>query len=72
MNHFPFMTPKNDTLNQLFYERGQSIYIGPGRVESGFIYTPVDEGTKAFNLDVVGETRGQDLCVLYQRAGTAR
>ena len=55
VNHFPFMTAKNDTLNRLFYERSQNIYIGPGSVESGFIFTPVDEGTKAFNVDVAGE-----------------
>ncbi len=36
-----------------FFERGMGLVIEPGETKSGFVYTPVDEGTKSFNVDVV-------------------
>jgi hypothetical protein len=36
-----------------FFDRGMGLVIGPGETESGFVFTPVDEGTKSFNVDVV-------------------
>jgi hypothetical protein len=55
VNHFSFVTRTNDKMNRHFYDRGQGIYIGPGSVNSGFVYTPVDQGSKEFNVDIVGE-----------------
>jgi hypothetical protein len=32
-------------------------YIAPGNTISGFVYTNLDEGTKAFNVDIAGEDK---------------
>jgi hypothetical protein len=42
-------------MNRYFYEYGMESYIPPGETQSGFVYTIPDEGTKTFNVDVVGE-----------------
>ncbi|MBW1998670.1 MAG: LssY C-terminal domain-containing protein [Deltaproteobacteria bacterium] len=55
VNHFGFKTPANDEMNRYFLDRGHGIRIAPGSVRSGFVYTPVDEGTKEFNVDLIGE-----------------
>ncbi len=31
------------------------LYIAPGSVISGFVFTNVDEGTKTFNVDILTE-----------------
>lgn len=55
VNHFTYLTPANDRMNQHFFKQRQGIYIRPGSVRSGFVYTPVDQGSKEFNVDIVGE-----------------
>jgi hypothetical protein len=55
VSHFAYVTPANDEMNRHFFRRRQRIRVDPGTVRSGFVYTPVDEGTKAFNVDLVGE-----------------
>ena len=55
VNHFTYSTPNNENITRHFLGRGQGIYIAPGTTRSGFVYTPVDEGTKGFNVDIVGE-----------------
>jgi hypothetical protein len=55
VNHFGFKTPANEEMNRFFYEQRKDIRIAPASVRSGFVYTPVDEGTKAFNVDLMGE-----------------
>ena len=55
VNHFTFSTPDNDNMTRDFLGRGQGLYIAPGATRSGFVYTPVDEGTKGFNVDIIGE-----------------
>jgi hypothetical protein len=57
VNHFGYKTPANEEMNRFFYERRQGIRIAPVSVRSGFVYTPVDEGTKAFNVDLMGEDK---------------
>jgi hypothetical protein len=57
VSHFAYVTPANDEMDRLFFRRSQRIIIGPGATRSGFVYTPVDEGTKEFNVEVVGEDR---------------
>lgn len=54
-NHFTYLTPVNDEMNQQFYQKRQVIYIAPGSKKAGFVFTPVDEGTKEFSIDLVGE-----------------
>ena len=55
VNHFAYVTPANDEMSRYFFKRRQGIRIAPGTVRSGFVYTPVDEGTKGFSVDLVGE-----------------
>ncbi|MDH3723305.1 MAG: LssY C-terminal domain-containing protein [Desulfobacteraceae bacterium] len=54
-NHFPYITPYNDLMNQRFYQVKQVIYIAPGRKKAGFVFAPVDEGTKELSVHLVGE-----------------
>ena len=54
-NHFPYITPYNDLITQRFYGLKQVIYIAPGTRSAGFVFTPVDEGTKEFSVNLVGE-----------------
>ncbi len=54
-NHFTYTTPINDVMNRRFYQERQVIYIAPGSKKEGFVFTPVDEGTKEFSVDLVGE-----------------
>ena len=55
VSHFAYRTPANDEMERLFFRRSQGMIIGPGATRSGFVYTPVDEGTKEFNVDLVGK-----------------
>ncbi len=41
-----------------FHDRGMRLSIGPGKTESGFVFTTVDEGTKMFNVDVLEAEEG--------------
>jgi hypothetical protein len=54
-NHFTYATPFNQKMNRQFYQKRQVIYIAPGSTKSGFVFTPVDEGTKALSVDLMGE-----------------
>jgi len=50
-----------DLVNVFYLDQGISaLQILPGQTRSGFIYSKLDEGTKAFNVDIVGpqETSG--------------
>ncbi|MBW2193629.1 MAG: LssY C-terminal domain-containing protein [Deltaproteobacteria bacterium] len=54
-NHFTYLTPFNDEMSRRFYQERHVIYIAPGSKKSGFVFTPVDEGTKEFSVDLMGE-----------------
>jgi hypothetical protein len=54
-NHFTYLTPINEQINQQFYQKRQVIYIAPDSKREGFVFTPVDEGTKEFSVHLVGE-----------------
>ena len=43
-------------LEQQFFQDGVAMEIAPGETRSGFVFTSLDEGTKAFNVDVVGDS----------------
>jgi hypothetical protein len=40
---------------QYFFDSGVDMEIEPGETHSGFIFTNLDEGTKSFNVDIVGD-----------------
>ncbi len=40
---------------QYFFDRGVDMEIAPGETRSGFVFTNLDEGTKAFNVDILGD-----------------
>ena len=43
-------------INQQFFKAGMGSTVPPGEQRSGFIFSQLDEGTKAFNVDVIGES----------------
>jgi hypothetical protein len=55
VNHFNYWTPINNEIDRTFFQRRQGIRIEPASKRAGFVYTPVDEGTKEFNVDIIGE-----------------
>jgi hypothetical protein len=58
VNHFVYSVyakRSNIAMDRYFYKHGKGIYIRPGTVQSGFIFTNLDEGTKEFVVDLVGE-----------------
>ena len=47
---------KLDTeMSRYYFESGMVVTLDPGETRSGFVFTGLDEGTKAFNVDLVGE-----------------
>ncbi len=57
LSHFRFSNSANEEMDRYFFEKGKDMYIPPGSVRSGFVFTNLDEGTKGFAVDVVGEDR---------------
>ena len=45
----------NLAMAQHFFASGMRIHADPGETVSGFMFTRLDEGTKAFNVDIVGD-----------------
>jgi hypothetical protein len=54
VSHFRFSNTANDKMDRYFFEKGKDVYIHPGSVRAGFVFTNLDEGTKAFVVDLVG------------------
>jgi len=50
------VSDKRSLINQQFFKAGMGSTIPPGEQRSGFIFSQLDEGTKAFNVDVVGKS----------------
>ena len=42
------------SINKEFYANGMRLRIAPGETHSGYVFSRVDEGTKSFNVDVLG------------------
>jgi hypothetical protein len=42
-------------IERYFYDHSMKLYVGPGGVRSGFVFTYLDMGTKNFTIDIVGE-----------------
>ena len=55
LNHFRFSQTANQNMDRFFFEMGKDIYLPPGSVRKGFVFTNLDEGTKTFVVDLVGE-----------------
>ena len=55
LNHFRFSASANTKMDRHFFKSGKDIYIGPGSSRAGFVFTNLDEGTKAFVVDLIGE-----------------
>ncbi len=55
LNHFRYSKMANRKMDRYFYEQGKVIRIDPKSVRSGFVFTTLDEGTKGFIVDLVGE-----------------
>ena len=55
MNRFAIRKSDHGEMDRYFFEWGMGNYIAPGGMISGFVFTNLDEGTKAFNVDIIGE-----------------
>jgi hypothetical protein len=42
-------------MDRYYHDRSLGIYVPPDGVRSGYVFTNLDEGTKAFNVDLIGE-----------------
>jgi len=57
LSRFAIRKSDHDELDRYFFNYGMRNYIAPGKEIAGFVFTNLDEGTKAFNVDIVGEDR---------------
>ncbi|MCK5553913.1 MAG: LssY C-terminal domain-containing protein, partial [Deltaproteobacteria bacterium] len=55
MHRFTFSKKANHRMEKYFNEQAMGQYIAPGSVRTGFVFTNLDMGSKAFNVDLVGE-----------------
>jgi len=56
---------------QYFFDSGLDMEIAPGETRSGFIFTNLDEGTKSFNVDIIGEEENWHFTFFVQVPGLA-
>ena len=45
----------NSKIDRLFYDKDVGMYIDPGSIRSGFVFTNLDEGTKVFNVELIAD-----------------
>ncbi|MGD8973310.1 MAG: LssY C-terminal domain-containing protein [Desulfobacterales bacterium] len=55
MGRFAIRTSDHDEMDRYFFKGGLGNYVAPGGKVSGFVFTNLDEGTKTFNVDIMGE-----------------
>ncbi|CAB1077712.1 Mlr2577 protein [Olavius algarvensis Delta 1 endosymbiont] len=55
LSRFAIRKSDHDELDLYFFNYGMRNYIEPGKTIAGFVFTNLDEGTKAFNVDIIGE-----------------
>jgi hypothetical protein len=55
MHRFTFSKKANQQMEKYLNQQGMGQYIAPGSVRSGFVFTNLAMGSKAFNVDLVGE-----------------
>jgi len=54
-----------------FFQNGVDLQLAPGETRSGFVFTNLDEGTKAFNVDIVSDERVWQFTFFIQVPGLA-
>ena len=57
LSHFRFSAGANEKMDRHFFKSGKDTYIRPNSSREGFVFTNLDEGTKAFAIDLMGEDR---------------
>lgn len=57
LSRFAIRPADHDTVDAYFFKSGMRNYVAPGTTVSGFVYTNLDEGTKTFNVDIIGEDK---------------
>jgi hypothetical protein len=55
MNFATFAKKRNRRMAEFIYDHALKRLIAPGTTQSGFVFTNLNLGTKAFNVDLVGE-----------------
>ncbi len=50
------VSDKRSLINEQFFEAGMISNVPAGGQHSGFVFSRLDEGTKAFNVDLIGES----------------
>ena len=55
VSHHQFNENTKKQIDRDFFSKGKNIYVPPGVKKSGYIFTNLDEGTKSFALDLIGE-----------------
>ena len=55
LSRFVIRKADHDEMDKYFFERGMGNHVVPGNKISGFVFTRLDEGTKTFNVDVLGD-----------------
>jgi len=56
---------------KFFFENGVDLQLAPGETRSGFVFTKLDEGTKAFNVDIISDKRTWRFTFFIQVPGLA-
>lgn len=76
--HSPFevaaLAPKQKeqgAAERYFFQNGFNMQIAPGEARSGFIFTNLDEGTKAFNVDILSDDDTWQFTFFIQVPGLA-
>jgi hypothetical protein len=54
LSRFAIREADHEKMDRFFLKRGMGNHVEPGATISGFVYSNLDEGTKTFNVDVVG------------------
>ena len=57
LSRFAIRKADHDEMDKYFFERGMGNHVAPGNKISGFVFTTLDEGTKTFNVDVLGDDK---------------
>ena len=55
MHHSGYSKAARLAMDRYFHQQGIGNTIGPGKVRSGFVFTNLELGTKAFNVELIGE-----------------
>ena len=56
---------------QYFFQNGVDLQLAPGETRSGFLFTNLDEGTKAFNVDIISDERTWQFTFFIEVPGLA-